>query len=498
MSYHFLTGATGLLGSYFLRDCLRSGRRMAVLVRPTKRASALQRIDMLLAHWERDCGHALPRPVVFEGDLSQADLDLDATSLRWISENCQSLIHNAASLNFQGAYRGGEPWLSNVTGTERVLALCRCTGITQFHHVSTAYVCGLRKGRVLESELDVGQTLGNDYERSKLEAEQLIREADFLSRPTFYRPGIIVGDSRTYYTTTYHGFYAALKLAYALVSKVVQGVTSGPSLLASLGHAGSDRKNFVPVDWVSSVIAHIHGCPEHHGKTYHLTAEDPVAISDVGLVIQEAVELYGDLLDESDKNRCTGSWFEESFRSQLAMYRSYWRNDPDFDRTNTVAAAPHLPCPRTDRELLLKLAEFAIESKFGRKGRRRPVEPDFDVQRHMQRLLKAPKDCADIPNDCACVGLQVDGPGGGQWKLVLQDGRLIAAERGLSAESAASFRLDSGTFKDLAMHRVDVSQAVELGRIDVEENGMTCPGLLTILQAAADPDMALSSAKRNP
>ena len=33
MKYHFLTGATGLLGAYLLRDNLRAGRRLAVLCR---------------------------------------------------------------------------------------------------------------------------------------------------------------------------------------------------------------------------------------------------------------------------------------------------------------------------------------------------------------------------------------------------------------------------------------------------------------------------------
>ena len=47
--YHLLTGATGLLGSYLLRDSLLAGRRMAVLVRPSKSESAVQRIETPVA-----------------------------------------------------------------------------------------------------------------------------------------------------------------------------------------------------------------------------------------------------------------------------------------------------------------------------------------------------------------------------------------------------------------------------------------------------------------
>jgi thioester reductase-like protein len=98
--------------------------------------------------------------------------------------------------------------LSNLTGTRNLLQLCRETGVRQFDHVSTAYVCGKRPGPVFERELDCGQTFRNDYERSKCEAEKLVRAAAHLDRVTVYRPAIIVGDSRTGYTTAYHGPYA--------------------------------------------------------------------------------------------------------------------------------------------------------------------------------------------------------------------------------------------------------------------------------------------------
>ena len=125
---------------------------------------------------------------MLEGDLSEIDLGLDNVTLDWIERNCTSVFHNAASLVFRGDDRDGEPYLSNVEGTRRMLELCRCTGIRQFHHVSTAYVCGLREGRILESEAEVGQTAGNVYEKTKLQAEMLVREADFIDWPTIYRP----------------------------------------------------------------------------------------------------------------------------------------------------------------------------------------------------------------------------------------------------------------------------------------------------------------------
>ncbi len=371
MACYLLTGASGLFGSYLLRDCLLAGHRMAVLVRPTETESAEQRVDALLAHWKGQTGQVLPRPVVFEGDLCRPDLSLTASDLHWITRNCRAVIHNAASLVFFGPDRQKEPWLTNVEGTRHLLELCSRSGIRHFHHVSTAYVCGRRRGKILEAELDVGQDMGNDYERSKIEAEKLVRCAPLAQPPTIYRPSIIVGDSRTGYTSTFHGFYAAVKLVHTLVGRMVFGSTSAELLIDAFHLDGSEQKDFVPVDWVSAVMTHLLARPEHHGRTYHLTAAEPTPTAVWARAVQCAVERYSPLGDPSDPTCCDAAWFEQMFRRQIEVYRAYWRGDPQFDRANTVAVSRHLPCPTVDHDMLVQMARFAIQTNFGKHQRRR-------------------------------------------------------------------------------------------------------------------------------
>ena len=377
MAYTLLTGATGLLGSHLLRDSLLAGRRMAVLIRSSKAESAQQRIENMLHGWELRLKRTLPRPVVLEGNLAADGLGLDARALDWIQQNCAAVIHNAASLAFRSDAEG-EPFCSNVEGTRRMLALCRATGIRQFHHVSTAYVCGLREGRILEGDLDVGQTLGNVYEKTKLQAEILVRSADFLDRPTIYRPSIIVGDSQTGYTTTFHGFYVPLKLAHTLARKVLRGATAGSLLMGCLGLKGMERKNFVPVNWVSAVMSRIYGQRALHGKTYHITSPRPTLIAAMAAIFQEAVEAYSPLAEVGDHCLLDGAWFQRTFREHMRIFGAYWRDDPDFDRTNTSHAAADLACPAIDAATMLRLAKYAIDMNF---GRRRAGEPPtgFDV-----------------------------------------------------------------------------------------------------------------------
>ena len=371
--HHLLvTGATGLLGSYLVRDLLLDGQPLAVVVRRSRKESPEARVERLVARWEHELGKRLPRPRVFDGDLTKPRCGLADADLDWIGRHCCGLLHNAASLSFRGNDRAAEPWLSNVTGVANMLDVVRAADIEHVHHVSTAYVCGLRAGTIAEDDLDVGQDFGNDYERSKVEAETMIRAAAGPASVTVYRPSIIVGDSSTGFTSTYHGLFAVLRLGHTLLTKVPLGTTSGPAIIRLLGAAPSHTKNFVPVDWVSAVIAHCVQKPEARGRTFHVTHPEPVSNVALGAVVQEAVERYSKAASPDDPELCNEQWFADNLAAQLDVYRSYFRNDPTFDRTNTEAVAGHLPCPTLDHPRLMRMARFAIDEDFGRAPRSSP------------------------------------------------------------------------------------------------------------------------------
>ncbi len=360
-----LTGATGLLGSYLLRDLLFAERSVAVIARPTRRASAHERIETLVRGWESSLGIGLPRPVVLVGDLDRPLCGLGGADLGWVREHCEQIVNNAASLTFRGVDRDAEPWKTNVGGTVTMLALAEAAGIRHVHHVSTAYVAGLRTGIVLEDDGNVGQEFGNDYEASKAEAELLVRAAPHLDTATIYRPSIIVGDSATGYTSTYHGYYAALRLGHTLLTRVSLGSTSGRALLTLLGIDADSRKNFVPVDWVSAVIARGIASHSARGRTYHLTHPEPLAMEFVAEVIQEAVESYSVAAAPDAPDLCDEQWFADHLRVQLDLYQRYFRTDPSFDHPNTSTIAADLPCPALDRDTLLRMSKYAIQHNFG-------------------------------------------------------------------------------------------------------------------------------------
>ncbi|SFI17964.1 SDR family oxidoreductase [Planctomicrobium piriforme] len=366
MRHVLLTGATGLLGRYLMKDLLSRGVKLAVLVRPSRRNNPYVRVEAAMRVWEDQLQRSLPRPKVLCGDIISSDLGLSGPELSWATENCEAVIHNAASLSFVSTGRHSEPWRSNVGGTENVLEFCQQAGIEKFHHVSTAYVAGKRIGRVYENELNVGQEFANPYEESKVEAEEKVRSSRFLKSLTVLRPAIIVGDSNSGLTFTYHNFYAMLQLGCTLVQSMAQkdftGKTRGDDFKINVD--GHERKNLVPVDWVSEAMARIITTPSLHGQTYHLTPRVPVTVRLIRDVMEEVMETYGLTFSGADGVMGIDQEIEQIFLKHMEVYHSYWKDDPEFDSTNTIKALPDLPCPLVDRKMLTHLARVAIQRGF--------------------------------------------------------------------------------------------------------------------------------------
>jgi thioester reductase-like protein len=473
-----------LVGRYLLRDWMIARAPVAVLVRPEKLLSAQQRIEAVMHHWETQQGRSLVRPVVLQGDLAQPGLGLDEQQRRWVSHNCDTILHSAASMAFRPDDRG-EPWQTNVEGMGHLIEVCRETGIRKFHHISTAYLCGLRTGRILESEVDVGQTLGNVYEDSKLKAEKLLRAADGFDQVTFYRPASIVGDSQTGYSTNYHGFYLPLQLAYSFSGRIPPRQMN-ERFFQLLGLTGDEGKNFVPVDWLARAILYVFDHPEHHGQTYHLTSPQPVTVRLFQRVVQDALERYSKRTTATEADPRDLAVFEKLYYEQMTIYQSHWRDDPTFDRTNTDRVLGHLPCPAMDYDLLMRVARYPIETNFTLR-RHAPVIPPIDASAHLAPLVDAAHRRAELNAAGESIGLEVSGCGGGQWHLVVHEGALVGAAPGLGVRDVAHYYLNSDTLAALARGELTVEQSIQAGRVVLEGPPSLHRDLMGFLEKVVHP-----------
>jgi nucleoside-diphosphate-sugar epimerase len=497
MPYTLLTGSTGFVGRFVLKEMLLADMPAAVLVRSTKRESARQRIEQIMHYWDQQLERSLPRPVILEGDVRQAGCGLLADDLSWLRQNCEAVVHSAASMKFHADDAQGEPYLTNVVGTANLLAVCQGADIRHFQQVSTAYVCGLRTGRILESELDLGQTNGNDYERSKMAAEKQIREASFLDSATFYRPASVLGDSVTGYTTNFHGFYAPLQVLFSMVKAFLALGDAGRTMIHDamtnikfmdrLNLSGNEGKNLVPVDWVAAVIVAVLQKPELHGETYHLTPRERTTVALVNEVFEAVLREYAEIpadfggtpieLPQSERETA-----ERVFREQMRTYDSHWRDDPYFDATNTLRAAPHLPCPLADRELLMRTGRYAVQSNFGW-PRPASIELTFDTHARFEPLLAAGQQkSAAAHSQKRTVGLQITGLGGGDFTIQLSGDRPVAAQPGVAARAGATYFLNSAIFQALSRNEITIEQALYGGAVVIEGEHSSSPAPTSVLQ----------------
>jgi thioester reductase-like protein len=266
-----LTGGTGFLGGEVLARLLeRDERRVYVLIRAEDDERAEARLKALL---ESLLGSAEPwsdRAIAVRGDVTQAWLGMSRHRRDWLAERTDRIVHCAASVSFTMGL--DEQRKINVDGARRMIelaGLCARRGrLEGFTHVSTAYVAGTHPGDFGEEDLDVGQDFRNAYERTKFEAELLVRERAWDLPVQILRPSIVVGDSTTGWTPTFNVLYGPMKAFARGAYPAIPARRSAPV-------------DVVPVDFVADAVLALSGRP---GIAYHLTAGERA--SSVGELIE--------------------------------------------------------------------------------------------------------------------------------------------------------------------------------------------------------------------
>jgi thioester reductase-like protein len=257
-----LTGVTGFLGMELLARYLeRTERPLYALVRASSEAAAQRRLRRTL-HCLFGAGHPFgERVAAVRGDITRDGVGLGRRV--WaLADRVNEIVHGAASVSFELPL--DESRAINVRGTRRMLELaelCQAAGegLERFTYISTAYVAGEHTGVFSEDDLDVGQRFRNPYERSKFEAEGVVKRWRSRVPVTVVRPSIVVGERDSGWTPTFNVLYWPLRAFSRGAYRVVPARGSAPV-------------DVVPVDYVTDAIFALTQSPQALGATLHLTA----------------------------------------------------------------------------------------------------------------------------------------------------------------------------------------------------------------------------------
>jgi thioester reductase-like protein len=257
-----LTGATGFVGMELLARVLeQTDHDVIALVRAADDAAAQARVDeMLTTLVAPDARPREGRVRAVAADLESPGLGLSPVARHRIAGQVSAVVHCAASISFTLPIE--EARRINVEGTREVVKLALDAqnrgGLERFIHVSTAYVAGDRIGLVSERDGNVGQGFRNTYERTKLEAEEVVRDSGLPA--AIVRPSVIVGDSATGWTQAFNVIYWPLQ---AFARGLFPSVPGDPEACLDI----------VPVDVVADALLELLRGPVRGGN-FHIVSGD--------------------------------------------------------------------------------------------------------------------------------------------------------------------------------------------------------------------------------
>ena len=260
---YFVTGATGFIGRFLVANLLKRGEPIYVLVRKSSQA----KLDELRSdYW----GATERQIVAVIGDLAKPNLGVSAADLRKLKGRVRHLFHLAAIYDL--AASPDEQQTANVEGTRNAIGFAAAVVAGCFHHVSSIAAAGLYDGVFREDMFEEAEDLDHPYFRTKHDSEGIVRKHCKVPF-RIYRPGFVVGDSKTGYIDKidgpYYFFKALQKLRRAL-----------PPWMPTIGIEGG-RINIVPVDFVADALDYLAHKKGLDGKCFHLTDPAPHRIGEV-------------------------------------------------------------------------------------------------------------------------------------------------------------------------------------------------------------------------
>src|SRR5271166_4568563 len=266
----FVTGGTGFIGKRLVRRLLeRDGEPIYLLsfkVTPELAGS-------LREFW----GEGARRVTFIEGDLSKPQLGVSAEDIGRLKGEIDHFFHLAAVYDLTA-----DPKVVmqvNIAGVANALAFAKAIGARRFHHVSSIAAAGLFDGVFREDMFEEARGLEHPYFASKHRGEALVRAQTKIPW-RIYRPGIVVGDSRTGEIEKIDGPYYFFKLIQKLRDIV-------PQWAPMIGLEGG-RINVVPVDFVVAAVDHLAHLDGLDGRTFHLTDPSPLRVGEMLNVLARA------------------------------------------------------------------------------------------------------------------------------------------------------------------------------------------------------------------
>ncbi|MGW4018518.1 amino acid adenylation domain-containing protein, partial [Rhodococcus ruber] len=366
-----LTGATGFLGSFLVRELLdQTDADVWCLVRAKSAEHGLERIEAAMRRFGAWRDGDLDRIVAVPGDLDRERLGLTEAEFADLAGRVDVVVHNGARVNHIETYR--RLHRPNVAATEDLLRLATTGHLKPFHFVSTGSVLtdleALASGQPYvaheDDRLQPEKVLDSGYAQSKWVGEGIVRIAGERGVPvSVYRPGLITGDIATGACGTDDAFWNMVRAIVAL--EMLPEVANGSVPM-------------VPVNYVARALVRIALDRSTWGGVFHLVGRRrvamtelaarlrahgfelrPATVTEFGSALVEAVET---LSAEGDDTLMRALLVAGQFASGMAENEVF-----DDAHTRTALEGTGIEPPVVDADLLDRYVDYYVRTGFFRR-----------------------------------------------------------------------------------------------------------------------------------
>ncbi|MCE9649850.1 MAG: SDR family oxidoreductase [Parvibaculum sp.] len=261
---YLVTGGTGFLGRHLIDELVAKRKgTIHVLVRPGSK----EKFKKLSARWGKDAD----RVVALSGDIEKKRLGVSHAEIAKLKGKIDHVFHLAAIYDITNEDEEAQ-LAANVEGTRHALELAEAVKAGCFHHVSSIAAAGLFPGWWREDMFEQWENGKHPYFSTKHASEAVVREEAKVPW-RIYRPGVVVGHSKTGEIDKIDGPY----VFFRLIKKLRKFIPSWVSLVGIEG----GFLNVVPVDFVTQALDHIAHKPKLDKQTFHLTNPEHMRVGQI-------------------------------------------------------------------------------------------------------------------------------------------------------------------------------------------------------------------------
>ena len=336
-----LTGATGNLGAYATRVFLKNNNKVYVISRSLENKDSSKRVlkSLLAFGVDDELIEAIKerRLIIVKADISDDD---QMESLNTVDDIDQTW-HFASTLKYLPKDME-EIYQTNIRGTKNLIGLHKRVSkkTSRFFYISTSYAAGRDISYIPEARIEMNEDMSfhNEYERSKLRAENLVLDqiSKGIIRGNIFRPSVVIGDKKEGLLINYHGFYHSINTLFNFKKSLEKNNESLTELFFETDP--NYTVNLIPIEDAIGLMYSIAEAGPKNGTVFNVVNRSEIKVKDILKVIGKAIDVKLTICKTGSDTSITKTknWYDKLMDYGGNYFMPYLDHRIKYDTSNSL------------------------------------------------------------------------------------------------------------------------------------------------------------------